>query len=114
MTDKILDTVKGVLGIGSETDFDEELMAHINTGFVILNSVCNWSSVPFVMTTVDDTWDIVTPVPIEVVSMIPTYISLYVKTIFDPSPSATVSSAYQTLLNRYEFIMDAYSIEEVA
>jgi hypothetical protein len=58
MTDSILDTVKGVLGIPTDiTDFDVALIVEINTALATLNQLGLGVEEGLVVVDADDEWD---------------------------------------------------------
>ena len=103
MEDSILTSVKLMLGIVAEsTDFDSQLILHINSvfmtlhqlgvgpeeGFRIENDSANWSD----YITEEDNLDAVK-----------TYMNLKVKLLFDPPLGAAVLDATMKLVNELEW-----------
>lgn len=102
MDKSILTTIKKLLGIEEEyTHFDMDIIAHINSVFMILqqlgvgpaegfsieDSTANWSDY------IDD---------IHNFEAVKTYIHLKVKLIFDPPTSSAVIQAYKELIAELE------------
>jgi hypothetical protein len=97
LTKSILKDVRETVGSGAESpDFDTELLMHINAAVGKLNQagVANF----IVVRDETDTWgDLQDPLQIvgnKYFHMIPLYISLSTKLIFDPPPPSAVE--YQT------------------
>lgn len=93
LTDSILETIRTAVGLASDaTDFDTDLLMHINTAMVVLSQ--NGIIKPVVISDSLTTWlDIQNPLAIEgndAFAMVPLYVMLTTKQIFDPPPPSTV------------------------
>lgn len=108
MEESILTTIKKLLGISEEyTHFDEDILVHINTAFMVLAQIGVGSSVPF---NIDDdvpTWDdfytTLSEDDQQKFSSIKTYIHLKVKIIFDPPTSSAIMDAMNRTINELEW-----------
>lgn len=101
--DSILQSIKKLLGIHSDyTVFDDDIIIHINTNFVVLNQLNVGPTEGFFITDGDATWD-------EYIGdkqyqhMVKTFIYLKVKLIFDPPSSSFVIESMNKTLSELEF-----------
>ena len=87
--DSILDSVKKLLGIQPEyTNFDEDIITHINTAFATLNQLGVGPKDGFLIYDDAAVWDdYITSCSL---SMIKSYIDLKVRTLFDPPTSSVL------------------------
>lgn len=92
ITNHILPDVRGFLGLDkSSTIFDNEIVPHVmgSMGRLSQNGVCISSIV-----TEDTTWSDIIPIDLitnpEVFSMVPLYVMLSTKIIFDPPPPSAI------------------------
>lgn len=92
LTDSILVHIRDSVGLTEEnTEFDTELLNHINMSIGKLNQ--NGVGEPIVVKDDKTTWgDLLNPDTrgSEYIGMIPTFISLNVKLLFDPPPPSSV------------------------
>lgn len=93
LTNSILEDVREALGIGKDVaDFDTEILMHINTALSVLNQ--NGIGNSIMINDTNTTWlDFQDPLAIEgnkVFAMVPLFITLSTKQIFDPPPPSTV------------------------
>lgn len=93
LTNSILEDIREALGIGKDVpDFDTEILMHINTSISILNQ--NGIGNLIVVNDVSSRWlDLQDPLAIEgnkSFAMVPLFITLSTKQIFDPPPPSTV------------------------
>lgn len=101
--DSILNSVKKMLGIEAEdTNFDTELIFHINT----VLGVCFQLGVgptdePFMITGANEIWEDF--IPEDQIVSVQTYVFIKVKLIFDPPSSSFVLSSYQDLAKEFEW-----------
>lgn len=101
--DSILDSVKKILGIDSEdTNFDTDLIIHINSIFMSMNQMGIGPKNCFSISDKNDTWDdfIMGKMDYEPVK---TYMSLRVKMVFDPSASSVVTEAMNKMASELEW-----------
>lgn len=87
MEESILISIKKLLGIAKEnTDFDEDIIMHINSVIMILYQLGIGDSDTFEITGDDETWEQYIPVSqSKKYNAIKSYIYLKVKQLFDPS-----------------------------
>lgn len=100
----ILTKVKKMLGIeSSTTEFDTDVLAHVNSAFFTLFELGVGPSTPFY---IDDTttWSsFETSVPKQVVL---DYLYLKTRLVFDPPTSSQVMEAYKDRISELEFRMN--------
>ncbi len=103
MATKILLSVKEPLGLEADTGFDAELTAFINGVFLSFEQIgSRVGDVVFSLVTGDETWDEYDP-DVTRHGALATLMYLKVKSIFDPSASATVAAAYAQQIQELEF-----------
>lgn len=101
--ESILTSIKKLLGITAEyTHFDDDLIIHINSVFMILTQLGVGPSEGFVIEDDSAYWtDFITdPVKMQAVK---SYVYLKVKLLFDPSLSSAVIEATNRMISEYEF-----------
>ena len=99
MNESILNSIKKLLGITAEyTNFDTDIIIHINSVFMILNQLGVGPSKCFRIEDEYTTWDeyITEDNDLDAVK---TYMYLKVKLLFDPPLSSSVSEANKQLIN---------------
>ena len=105
MNESILNTLKKMLGITEEqTEFDGELIVHINSVINILHQIGVFNNADEVYS-IDgpaQTWvDFLTD--ISKFSMVKSYMFLKVKLLFDPPLNSTVISSMERQIIEFEF-----------
>ena len=101
--DSILTSVKKLLGITEEcTDFDADIIMHINSVFMILTQLRVGPSEGFVIEDDSSTWDefFVDTIQMQAVK---SYIFMKVKLLFDPPANSAVTNSYNQLINEFEW-----------
>lgn len=101
--DSILTSIKKLLGIAEDyTNFDTDIIIHINSVFSILTQLGVGPSEGFSISDKRDTWyDFIgDSTKIELVK---TYIYLKVRLIFDPPQSSSVIDAINRTINELEW-----------
>lgn len=111
MEESILISIKKLLGIAEEnTDFDEDIIMHINSVIMILYQLGIGDSDNFEITGKDETWEQYIPVSqTKKYNAIKSYIYLKVKQLFDPSLSSAVKEANNNLINELEWRLNVHS-----
>lgn len=98
----ILLSVKKVIGQGPEdTSFDTDIIMHINSGFFKLKQLNVFQS-PYTISDSTATWSDCLGDDEERLCAVKTYISLYVRYIFDPSSNGTLHKAMKDELTEME------------
>ena len=105
MNESILNTLKKMLGITEEqTEFDAEIIIHINSVINILHQIGVFNSADDVYS-IDgpaQTWaDFLTD--ISKFSMVKSYMFIKVKLLFDPPLNSTVISSMERQITEFEF-----------
>lgn len=103
MNESILTSIKKLLGIIEEyTQFDTDIIIHINTVFSILEQLGVRDDDPFVIHGSEETWKdyLQDETKLEIVK---TFVYLKVKLFFDPPLNASVLNSYKSLADELEF-----------
>ena len=101
--DSILTSIKKLLGITEEyTNFDSDIIMHINSVFMILNQMGVGPSNGFRIEDKSATWDeyITEEDDLDAVK---SYIHLKVKLLFDPPQGGAVMQAHKEMINELEW-----------
>lgn len=101
--ESILTSIKKLLGITAEyTHFDDDLIVHINSVFMILTQLGVGPSEGFIIEDESAYWTdfIADPIKLQAVK---SYVYLKVKLLFDPSLSSAVIEATNRMISEYEF-----------
>ena len=101
--DSILTSIKKLLGITEEYEnFDQDIIMHINSAFMILNQLGVGPKSGFSINDKSSTWNefIQESSNLEAVK---TYVHLKVKLMFDPPLSSTVIEAIKSQINELEW-----------
>lgn len=102
-TNSILTSIKKVLGITEEyTQFDADIIMHINSVFMILNQLGVGPSEGFTITDDVDTWDDFIPNG-QNIEIVKSYMGLKVRMLFDPPTSSTVMQSMTQAINEFEW-----------
>ena len=113
MNESILNSIKKLLGITAEyTNFDTDIIIHINSVFMILNQLGVGPSKCFRIEDECTTWDeyITEDNDLDAVK---TYMYLKVKLLFDPPLSSSVLEANKQLINELEWRLNVQVKKEV-
>ena len=101
--DSILTSIKKLLGIAEEqTDFDTDIVFHINSVFSILAQLGVGPSEGFSIENEDATWDDFIS-DASTLRMVRTYIYMKVRFIFDPPTNATLTAALKESIEELEW-----------
>lgn len=101
--DSILTSIKKLLGITEEYEnFDQDIIMHINSAFMILNQLGVGPKSGFSISDKSSTWDEFIPENSNL-EAVKTYVHLKVKLMFDPPLSSTVIEAIKTQINELEW-----------
>lgn len=111
--DSILTSVKkGVGGIAeSDTNFDDDIITHINTVFMELTQMGVGPSTGFSIDDKDDTWSDFTDDDISLES-VKSYMILRVRLLFDPPASSVVVDAMNRSIDRLEWRLNIAADKE--
>lgn len=101
--DSILTSIKKLLGITEEYEnFDQDIIIHINSAFMILNQLGVGPKSGFSIGDKSSTWDEFIPESSNL-EAVKTYVHLKVKLMFDPPLSSTVIEAIKSQINELEW-----------
>ena len=100
--ESILDSIKKLLGIQPEyRAFDEDLIIHINTVFIILNQLNIGPEEGFMIVDGSESWDDFIKGVNE--TMVKTYIYLKVRLMFDPPTSGVLIDSMNSMISELEW-----------
>lgn len=109
MDDSILTSVKIQLGIPEDhTEFDEQLIRHINSVFISLYQLGAGPEEGFSIKSKYDEWNDFSKNRM-LVNAVSEYMYLKVKTLFDPSTSSAVGDSIKDQLKELEFRINVAS-----
>ena len=101
--DSILTSIKKLLGITEEYEnFDQDIIMHINSAFMILNQLGVGPKSGFLIKDKSSTWDEFIPERSNL-EAVKTYVHLKVKLMFEPPLSSTVIEAIKSQINELEW-----------
>lgn len=102
--DSILNTIKKLLGISEDCkDFDNDLIVHINSAFMVLSQLGIGPEHGFSIEDSSETWNDYISDEEANLEAIKTYIHLKVKVVFDPPLNSTVMEAHQNMIRELEW-----------
>lgn len=102
MEESILKTVKQLIGVPVETtDFDLDLIIHINSVFAVLNQLGIGPSEGFEITGDTEVWSSFTDS--KKLAGIKSYMVMKIKLMFDPPQNAATIESYKELVREFEF-----------
>lgn len=104
INDSILLSVKKMIGIQPEyTDFDPDIMMHINSAFMVLNQLGLGPTNGFTIKNDYDLWTDFIPEGNKNFEAVKTYMGAKVRLIFDPPMSSVVAEALKETVKEFEF-----------
>jgi hypothetical protein len=103
--DSILGSIKQLLGINSEdTNFDQEIIMHINSVFSILRQLGAGPNEEFSITSSNDNWDsYLSDSETSIVELIKSYIYLKVRLLFDPPQNSFLVKSIESQIEEFEW-----------
>ena len=103
MEENILNSIKKLLGIPEDyTAFDQDIMIHINSVFMILSELGVGPSNGYSLKDGSEKWgDFISDD--ENLEVIKTYVYMKVKTIFDPPLNSAVLASMKELISEFEW-----------
>ena len=100
--ESILTSVKKLLGIMSDyTNFDDDIIIHINTAFAMLNQLGVGPEGGFMIVDANSRWEDYTTE--KNLNMVKTYIYLKVRLLFDPPTSSALIESINRTLSEIEW-----------
>lgn len=113
MEKSILVTIKKLLGLSNEnTDFDQDVIAHINTVFMVLHQLGVGPNEGFTIKDTKSKWSDYVDDDANL-EAIKTYIYLKVKIVFDPPSNGATMEALQNSIQEYEWRLNVQTESEV-
>lgn len=110
--DSILNSIKKLLGITEEqTDFDADIIMHINTVFTILNEMGVGPDDGFVIEDASTTWDSYIT-DRRKFDKIKTYVYLKVRLYFDPPQNSSLTEAIKQQISELEWRLNVTAENE--
>jgi len=101
--DSILLSIKKLLGIEEDyTQFDSDIVLHINSAFGVLHQLGVGSTTPFSIATEEAEWSDFFGTN-EDLELVKTYIYMKVRTFFDPPQTGYLLDAYAKQVNELEW-----------
>lgn len=105
--DSILTSIKKMLGITNEyTQFDADIIMHINSVFMILNQLGVGPDECFTIEDDVATWNEFIPNG-QNLELVKSYIYLKVRMLFDPPASSTVMQSMNQAISEFEWRLNA-------
>lgn len=104
MTESILTSIKKLLGIAPEySNFDMDVLMHINSVIMILRQIGVGPSEGFVVQDVTTTWADYLGDNVAQFSSVQTYIFLKVRQFFDPATNGAVTESTNNQIKELEY-----------
>lgn len=101
--DSILITTKKMLGMGSDYNaFDFDIIANINSVFLILNQLGVGPKLPFTITGESETWSDFWG-DLHRIELVRTYMYLKIKILFDPPATGVLNEALERQIKEVEW-----------
>ena len=105
--DSILNSIKKLLGITEECkDFNQDLIIHINSVFMILNQLGVGPKDGFKITDATNTWNEFIS-GVQYIESVKTYMYMKVRMMFDPPSSSIVADAINKQISELEWRLNA-------
>ena len=106
--ESILTSIKKLLGIAEEYDhFDNDIIMHINSVFMILTQLGVGPSRGFMITDSSATWDDFLPEASDDLQAVKTYMYMKVRLMFDPPTSSAVMESMNRMVSEFEWRLNA-------
>lgn len=103
MGDSILLSIKKLLGIGDDyKHFDEDIIMHINSVFMILNQLGIGPEAGFSISDESSMWEDFTE-DITLLEALRTYVYMRVRLMFDPPSSSFVLTSFENQIKELEW-----------
>ena len=102
--ESILTSIKKLLGIAEEYEhFDNDIIMHINSVFMILTQLGVGPSKGFMITDSSASWDDFLPEDREKLQAVKTYMYMKVRLMFDPPTSSAVMESMNRTISELEW-----------
>ena len=110
--ESILTSIKKMLGITEEYEqFDEDIIMHINSVFMILTQLGVGPSDGFSIKDKTNTWDEFIPTD-NGLEAVKSYVYMKVKLLFDPPLISTVTESMNRMINEFEWRLNVQAETE--
>lgn len=101
--DSILTSIKKLLGIAEEyTQFDGDIIFHINTVFMTLFQMGVGPDIPFIIEDDSSYWEDFSS-DVETMAAVKSYVFMKVRLLFDPPTNGTLLDSLKQLIDEYEW-----------
>ena len=101
--DSILLSIKKLIGLAEDyTQFDTDLIIHINTAFAVLHQLGVGPKKPYTISGTEETWDEFVTDQINAEN-VRSYVYMKVKMLFDPPSTATMHEAFERQIQEMEW-----------
>lgn len=112
MNDSILQSIKKLLGLDiTYTDFDQDIIIHINSVFMILRQLGVGPEEGYKITSLANVWSEFTSDDIFIES-VKSYVYLKVRMLFDPPTNSALITAIQSQISELEWRLCEVSLEK--
>lgn len=112
MNESILNGIKKLLGLDTTyTDFDQDIIIHINSVFMILRQLGVGPEEGYKITGMNNVWSEFTDDDIFIES-VKSYIYLKVRMLFDPPTNSALITAVQSQISELEWRLCEVSLEK--
>lgn len=106
--DSILTTIKGLLtGLADSDDFNLDLIAYINSVFLVLKQIGVGPTEGFVITGNTETWTDFIPDDVVLRESVKAYVSNKTRLQFDPPTSSVLLDALRRNIDEFEWRLNA-------
>jgi len=103
MNESILNDIKKLLGLDAEYDvFDQDIIIHINSVFMVLNQLGVGPESGYKITGADNVWSEFTNDDL-IFESVKSYIYLKVRMMFDPPQNSSLMQAMQQQISEFEW-----------
>lgn len=101
--ESILDSIKKLLGLADDyTEFDKDIILHINSVFATLHQLGVGPSTPFSIEDKTTKWSAFISDTTNINNVV-SYVYLHVRLLFDPPTNSSILSSYKEMLKEYEW-----------
>lgn len=112
MNDSILESIKKLLGLNTTyTVFDQDIIIHINSVFMILRQMGVGPDEGYRITNQSNIWSEFSNDDLFIES-VKTYVYLKVRLYFDPPQSTSLAQAIQSQISELEWRLNVASLEQ--
>lgn len=112
MNESILTSIKAQLGIQEEyTAFDQQLIMHINSVFMVLNQLGVGPAAGFVILDKTSVWCDFLPSD-KNLEATKSYVGMRVKILFDPPTTSVVAESMNRMINEFEWRLNSEAERE--